>query len=108
MPFQVGNTISNKLSEKAYGDLCFDILSEGLKNELMVIRIKEGRDLTEFVKFAKGRNAFTVATWIDHMNPGEFPTQIQHKKYETAATTGSDKFESKVSPDGPVTKDDTV
>jgi hypothetical protein len=67
------------LSEKAYTDFCFDNLTEELKKELMILRIRRGRNLSEYIRFAQNHNSFTIATWIDHMNPGEFPKEIHEE-----------------------------
>jgi hypothetical protein len=71
--------IIKELSEKAYADFCFDNLTDTLKHELMVLRIRKGKNLTDFVKLAERRNAVEVANWIDRMNPGEFPKEIHQE-----------------------------
>ena len=72
------------LSEGAYFYFSSDTLSERLKRELMILRIQKGRNLSDFVKQAEAKNAFAVASWIDHLNPGEFPMDIRR-----AASTSS-------------------
>ena len=72
-------SIESLLSESALGDFRFGNLSEELKNELMIIRLRQGRNLTEFVKFAEQLNYPDLANWIDKLNPGQFPPEI-HKK----------------------------
>lgn len=71
-------SVSLELTEQSYANFCFDILSDELKKELMILRLQKGRNLTEYVQVAQQKNASTVATWIDHMNPGEFPVEIRH------------------------------
>lgn len=78
-PTELKKPLSSQLSEGAYSDFSFDILSDQLKHEIMILRIREGRNLTDLIKEAEAKNAFEIATWIDHLNPGEIPIAIRQK-----------------------------
>jgi hypothetical protein len=65
------------LTEGAYLDFTMDNLSDRLKSELMVHRVREGRNLDDVVREAQRRNAFAVATWVDHLNPGDIPLELR-------------------------------
>jgi hypothetical protein len=68
--------VKEALSEEAMNDFLFDILSDRLKQELMIIRVRKARNLNEFSKYARESRANTVAAWIDNMNPGLFPRNL--------------------------------
>lgn len=65
------------LSKDAYTDFSTDNLSERLKRELMILRIREGKDLNDLVKEAVQGNSLTVARWIGHLYPGDIPLEIR-------------------------------
>lgn len=70
-----------KLTEASYRDLCFDNLSDTLKTELMILRLKEGRDLTEILTVAKDKKSTEVVAWLEAMNPCDFPASIREAAY---------------------------
>ena len=72
------NSIS-ELSPSALLDIRIGHLSQSLKEELMLLRIQKGRDLTEFVKYAEQCEQAEVADWIHKMNPCDFPQWIREK-----------------------------
>ena len=76
-------SVEGLLSESALGSFRFGNLTEELKTELMVLRLREGRDLTEFVKFAEQLNYPELAEWIAKLNPGTIPPEIHQKVRNT-------------------------
>jgi hypothetical protein len=62
-------------------DFEFGYLSSALKTELMALRLKEGRDLTEFVEYADKLNCPTLATYVRELHPGMIPTNIRNVQY---------------------------
>lgn len=72
------------LSATAYTDFSTDTLSEKLTRELMILRIKEGHDLTDLEKEAVKNNLPSVAQYIRHLYPGDIPVEI--RQMATAAS----------------------
>ena len=70
---------SEELTPESLNDFRMGTLSEKLKEELMVLRIKKGHDLTSYVKYAEICEQPELADWIFRMNPTAFPLDI-HKK----------------------------
>ena len=73
------DNIGTLLSTSALQDFKYGSLTSGLKEELMVLRAKLGRNLTEFVKYAEELNHPDLATYIDTLNPGTFPREVLQK-----------------------------
>jgi hypothetical protein len=69
------------LSAGGLHDFEFGYLSSSLKTELMQLRLKEGRDLMEFVEYADQLNCPVLATYVRELNPGMFPANIRNMKY---------------------------
>ena len=72
------NSIS-ELSPSALLDIRIGNLSQSLKEEFMLLRIKKGRDLTEVLKYAEQCEQAEIADWIHKMNPCDFPQWIREK-----------------------------
>lgn len=70
-------TPKQMLSEEAYKDFCSNTLSEILKREVMILRMKQGRDLNEFTEEALSKGSADVAGWIEHLYPGDIPNEIR-------------------------------
>lgn len=70
---------TEELTPESLNDFRMGTLSEKLKEELMVLRIKKGHDLTSYVKYAEICEQPELADWIYRMNPTAFPLDI-HKK----------------------------
>lgn len=68
------------LSAGGLHDFEFGYLSSALKMELMQLRLKEGRDLTEFIEYADQLNCPLLATYVRELNPGMFPSNIRDMK----------------------------
>lgn len=68
-----------ELTPESLNDFRMGTLSEKLKEELMVLRIKKSHDLTSYVKYAEICEHPDLADWIYRMNPTAFPLDI-HKK----------------------------
>ncbi len=71
--------VEEVLSPEAFRDFQHDNLTESLKEELMIHRCREGRDLREFVRYADQCRAIEVAGWVDKLYPGLIPREIQQR-----------------------------
>lgn len=78
-PFSDRETVESALTAEAFADFCNDNLTENLKGELMEERCRQGRNLTEFARFAVKCKADTVATYVERLYPGNIPLEIRHK-----------------------------
>lgn len=78
----LNDSVREELSAQSLNDLHFGILSEGLKEELMTIRIKKGCDLVDYIRYAERSNQPEIADWIHKMNPCDFPRHIREKGAE--------------------------
>jgi hypothetical protein len=67
------------LSTSALQDFKYGSLTSSLKEELMMLRIKLGREMTEFVEYAKELHHSDLATYINTLNPGTFPRELINK-----------------------------
>lgn len=73
----VNEKIRGYLTDDALADFNNGNLSELLKEEIMMVRVREGRNLTEFVTAAKGWPE--IATWIENLHPGSIPPAIRQE-----------------------------
>lgn len=69
--------VERVLTPAALDDFRFGNLTEGLKKEIMVHRLIVRRDLREFVRYAEQCRQPELATWIDRLNTGTFPPEVQ-------------------------------
>ena len=69
------------LSAGGLHDFEFGYLSSALKNELMALRLREGRDLTECIEYAKQLNCPLLAAYVEGLNPGMIPANIRNVPY---------------------------
>ena len=61
--------VQSKLSEEAYNDFHLGILSDTLKKELIHLRMSEGRDLVECIRYAENIHQADLAHFIAQLNP---------------------------------------
>jgi hypothetical protein len=69
--------VERVLTPAALDDFRFGNMTEGLKKEIMVHRLIARRDLREFVRYAEQCRQPELATWIDRLNTGAFPPEVQ-------------------------------
>jgi hypothetical protein len=76
-PVSVHERVRLYLTEEALSDFYNGNLSELLKKEIMMTRVREGRTLNEFVEAAKGWPE--IAEWVTNLNPGDIPPAIRQE-----------------------------
>lgn len=69
--------VTKLLSPGGIHDFEYGNLSPGLRTELMILRLKEGRDLVEFAEYADQINCNHIATFVRDLHPGMIPSNIQ-------------------------------
>jgi hypothetical protein len=74
-------TVERELSAEALEHFRFGNLSPILMEELMILRVNMGQDLTIYVRYADICNQPHIADWIYRLNPGEIPREIREKAY---------------------------
>lgn len=79
--------IVNRLPSSILHDFERGILTEQLRQELMLIRMEAGSNLTEYAMVAESQNHRFLAWWIRDMNPGSFPPEFQRHWREIRAGT---------------------
>jgi hypothetical protein len=80
--------VTKRLTGQSLLDFKAGNLTDTLKEELMVLRVREGRNLTEFGTYANELNHDAIADFIEHMNITTFPSEIHRKAYRAAAAAG--------------------
>lgn len=68
-----------ELTSEALRDLRDGTLSDTLMEELMILRIKKGQNLTNYIEYAQTRELQEMANWITNLNPGAIPREIHEK-----------------------------
>ena len=77
----------NKLPSSIRHDFERGLLTEQLKQELMLLRIEAEVELTDFALMAELQKHHTLASWIRDMKPETFPPEIQEHWQEIRAGT---------------------
>jgi hypothetical protein len=67
----------NKLPTSIRHDFERGLLTEQLKQELMLLRIEAESELTDYALMADSHNHHTLASWIRDLNPETFPPDIK-------------------------------
>lgn len=78
----ISKTMKNEMTAQSLQDILSGNLTDSLKEELMTIRMKKGRDLLEYFRYADECNQPEIADWIYRMNPCDFPRHIREKGAE--------------------------
>lgn len=78
-PLTPKEKVAKLLSPGGMHDFEYGLLSAGLRTELMILRLKEGRELTEFVQYAEHINCTHIASFVRELNPGMIPRNIQQQ-----------------------------
>lgn len=69
-------TVRNILTPDAYIDFLSGTLTERLKDELMLYRLKTGHEITDCVTYAKDIKNEELAAFCKNLNPASFPEYI--------------------------------
>lgn len=70
-----------ELTPEALNDFRTGNLSMKLMEELMILRVNKGQDLTTYVRYADRCEQPHIADWIYRLNPGDIPREIREKAY---------------------------
>lgn len=81
MPVEVAE---RELTAEALNDFRAGNLSMKLMEELMILRVNKGQDLTSYVRYADRCHQPHIADWIYRLNPGDIPREIREKAYRQA------------------------
>ncbi len=76
LPKMPAEIVEEDLSKSALADFRSGKMTHTLMKEIMILRLKKGRNLDEYVKYAEQCKAVELANWISCLNPGEFPKDI--------------------------------
>jgi hypothetical protein len=89
--------VAKQLSEKGLEDFRHGNLTDSLKEELMITRVRLGRNLTDFVKYADQLHHDELAEYIERMNVAAIPPEI-HRKANRGEQALSIQVESEFEP----------
>jgi hypothetical protein len=81
-------TVERELSAQALEDFRTGNLSSILMEELMILRVNKGQDLTIYVRYADICEQPHIADWIYRLNPGEIPREVREKAYRKIHPVG--------------------
>ena len=81
MPIEVAE---RELTPESLNDFRVGNLSMKLMEELMILRVNKGQDLTTYVRYADTCEQPHIADWIYRLNPGDIPREIREKAYRKA------------------------
>ncbi len=73
--------VTRELTPESLIDFRNGNLSNTLKDEIMLLRIQKGRDLTEFVKYAEICEQAELAHWLHNLNPLDIPPEIHRRAH---------------------------
>ena len=88
--------VRDALTEEAFTDFMTGSLSERLKEELMVYRVRAGRNLTEFVEYATELEHLKIADYCNNLFPTSFPPSVFVKARGVSIPIGEEKMISPV------------
>lgn len=91
MDIDISEQVRSVLTPIAFKDFISGTLSERLKYEIMIYRVRQKRDLTEFIKFSKQRKNPQIALWIENLNPTNIPEDIRREAYQQQGRINFDR-----------------
>ena len=71
--------IKDVLTVKAFNDLQKGYLSNELKDELMLYRLRQKRDLVEFIEYASQHRYVSIMNFCKNLDPPNYPPHIFYK-----------------------------
>lgn len=96
--------VERVLTAESLNNFRYGSLTDTLKKEIMLHRLKEGRDLREFIKYAEQCRQPELATWIERLNTGTFPPDVHEAWREyvlkrDTRTTAAERIEARPAED---------